>query len=95
MLLVSQQVQQQPAGTFTYQQHFNRTAGAMMVPVCAVLLHYILALVMDMQQRRDTRKLQRLQDAKKSMVKELKVKPSTLSLATRRAASHCSCWLQC
>jgi len=65
----------------------------MMVPVCAVLLHYILALVMDMQQRRDTRKLQRLQDAKKSMVKELKVKPSTLLVACQGAACQLFCWL--
>jgi choline-glycine betaine transporter len=72
------QVQQQPSGVLTYQQHFQRTAGAMAVPACAVLLHWLAAFWMDMQQRRDTRKLQRLQATQKTMLKELKV---TLALA--------------
>lgn len=45
----------------------------MAVPACAVLLHWIVAFCMDMQQRRDTRKLQRLEATQKTMLKELKV----------------------
>lgn len=70
------QVQQQPSGMLTYQQHFQRTAGAMAVPACAVLLHWLAAFWMDMQQRRDTRKLQRLEATQKTMLKELKVRPN-------------------
>jgi hypothetical protein len=38
-----------------------------------VLLHWLAAFWMDLQQRRDTRKLQRLEAAQKTMLKELKV----------------------
>jgi hypothetical protein len=72
-VLCGLQVQQQPSGVLTYQQHFQRTAGAMAVPALAVLLHWLAAFWMDLQQRRDTRKLQRLEATQKTMLKELKV----------------------
>jgi hypothetical protein len=68
------QVQQQPHGTYSYQEHFQRTGGAMAVPACALLLHWVVGFWMDMQQRRDTRKLQRLETTQKTMLKELKVR---------------------
>lgn len=43
------------------------------MPCCAVLLHWVAALWMDLAQRRDGRKLQRLEAAQKTMLKELKV----------------------
>lgn len=66
------QVQQQPQGTLTYQQHFQRTAAAAAVPACALLLHWLAALWMDVAQRRDMRKLQRLEATQRTMLKELK-----------------------
>ncbi len=72
-LLMPLQIQQQPQGTYSYQEHFRRTGGAMAVPACAVLLHWVVGFWMDMQQRRDTRKLQRLENTQKTMLKELKV----------------------
>lgn len=68
------QIQQQPAGTYTYQEHFNRTAAAMAVPAFAVLLHYVSVVALDLKQRRDLRKLQRLEEAKRAMLKELKAR---------------------
>lgn len=67
------QIQQQPQGTYSYQEHFQRTGAAIAVPVCAVLLHWLLGFWMDVQQRRDTKKLQRLEATQKTMLKELKV----------------------
>ena len=46
----------------------------MAVPACALLLHWVVGFWMDMQQRRDTRKLQRLENTQKTMLKELKVR---------------------
>lgn len=68
------QVQQQPQGMLTYQQHFQRTAAAAAVPACALLLHWVAALWMDVAQRRDMRKLQRLEATQRTMLKELKVR---------------------
>lgn len=71
--LAHTQVQQQPQGMLTYQQHFQRTAAAAAVPACALLLHWVAALWMGVAQRRDMRKLQRLEATQRTMLKELKV----------------------
>ncbi|KAF8073061.1 hypothetical protein HT031_000722 [Scenedesmus sp. PABB004] len=66
------QVQQQPPGTFTYQQHFARVGGALALPAAAGALHWLAALALGVLQRRDAARVKRLEGMKRSMVKELK-----------------------
>jgi len=67
------QVQQQQPGTFTYQEHFNRVGGAMLMPAVASCLYWVLLLTLRAGDNQDAKKLNALLTAKRSMIKELKV----------------------
>eukprot|EP00775_Hariotina_reticulata_P010382 gene10382-10540_t len=65
-------VQQQPQGTFTYQEHFNRVSGAMLLPAVAYSLYWVMLFILKAGDKRDAKKLRALHAAKRSMIKELK-----------------------
>lgn len=66
-------MRQQPAGTYSYQQHFARVGGAMALPAAAFAAHWLLLLGLGLLEGRDGRRLKALEGAKRGMIKELKV----------------------
>lgn len=69
-LPICSQVQQQQ---LPYRQHFERVAGAMALPAAAGLLHWSLLGLVGLLDTRVARKIKSLEDAKRAMIKELKV----------------------
>jgi hypothetical protein len=67
------QVQRQPVGYYSYQQHLQRVGGAMAMPVMAFAVQWLLVLLLGFVESRDSKKLKSLEAAKRSMIKELKV----------------------
>lgn len=67
------QVQQQPPGTYTYREHFNNVGLALAFPVIFSVLYFLAFAIMGWLDKTDSRKIKRLQDTKRSMIKELKV----------------------
>jgi hypothetical protein len=91
------QVQRQPLGYYSYQQHLHRVGGAMALPVIAFAVQWLLVLLLSVAESRDSRKLKSLEAAKRSMIKELKVCCSgdffyacscRASFTCRKSASH-------
>lgn len=78
------QVQSQPHGTYSYQQHFSRVGTAIALPAAAAAIHWVLLFIMGWAESCDRKKLKTLEAAKRSMVKELKVSCQGQSRA---------CWL--
>lgn len=79
------QVQSQPHGTYSYQQHFSRIGTAVTLPVAACIMHWALLLVLGWVEGRDVRKLKALEAAKRSMIKELKVGSWGLGLRAKQS----------
>uniref|UniRef100_A0A383WGX1 Uncharacterized protein n=1 Tax=Tetradesmus obliquus TaxID=3088 RepID=A0A383WGX1_TETOB len=66
------QVQRQPLGYYSYQQHLYRVGGAMALPLVAFAVQWLLVVLLGVAEGRDSRKLKSLETAKRSMIKELK-----------------------
>ncbi|KAF6262489.1 hypothetical protein COO60DRAFT_1699220 [Scenedesmus sp. NREL 46B-D3] len=66
------QVQRQPLGYYSYQQHLHRVGGAMALPLVAFAVQWLLVLLLGIVESRDSTKLKSLEAAKRSMIKELK-----------------------
>jgi len=65
------QVQQQQ---YAYREHFERVASAIALPVGAGALHWALLWVMGLLDQRVVKRIKALEDAKRAMIKELKVR---------------------
>ena len=67
------QVIQQPAGTYTPQQHSLRVAPLFAEPILAFLLYYVILGAMHLWDKRDKRRVDVLSKKLRKMVSELKV----------------------
>ncbi|CAL8460568.1 g97 [Coccomyxa elongata] len=65
-------VVQQPAGTYTPQQHSLRVAPLFLEPLLAYMLYYVMLSCLSLYHRRDRRKLETLNSKMRKMVAELK-----------------------
>ncbi len=68
------QVIQQPAGTYTPQQHSLRVAPLFAEPILAFLLYYVILGAMHLWDKRDKRRVDILSKKLRKMVSELKVR---------------------
>lgn len=68
------QVIQQPAGTYTPQEHSLRVAPLFAEPILAFLLYYIILGAMHLWDKRDKRRVELLSKKLRKMVAELKVR---------------------
>jgi hypothetical protein len=92
------QVQRQPPGYYSYQQHLHRVGGAMALPAIAFAVQWLLVLLLGFVESRDSKKLKSLEAAKRSMIKELKVCCSGAcipSLHVHLQLRHCACREPC
>ena len=64
---------QQPAGTYTPQQHSLRVAPLFAEPILAFLLYYVILGAMHLWDKRDKRRVDVLSKKLRKMVSELKV----------------------
>jgi hypothetical protein len=69
------QVVQQPAGTYTPQQHSARVAPLFLEPVLAYAVYWAVLGALRLFDRRDRRRLDSLNRKLRNMVSELKVLP--------------------
>jgi hypothetical protein len=67
------QVKQQPPGTYTWKEEASRVSLVFVVPAVAYLLHTVITTYVTWADSFNQRKLQRLQESKRKMIKELKV----------------------
>ena len=72
------QVIQQPAGTYTPQEHSVRVAPLFAEPILAFLLYYGILGAMHLWDKRDKRRVDILSKKLRKMVAELKVRPAFL-----------------
>jgi hypothetical protein len=92
LLSLPSQVQRQPVGYYSYQQHLHRVGGAMALPVIAFAVQWLLVLLLGFVESRDSKKLKSLEAAKRSMIKELKVSCSVAcSPSLQLQLRHCAC----
>ena len=66
-------MQHQPPGTFSFLEHVSRSAASLVAPLLLYVVYWFLLFVLGFAERRDAKQLKKLADAKKKMIKELKV----------------------
>lgn len=82
------QVVQQPAGTYTAQQHSARVAPLFLEPVLAYAVYWAVLGALQLFDRRDRRRLDSLNRKLRKMVSELKVLPRDCISKTLLCREH-------
>ncbi len=83
------QLRQQPQGSYSLREYFARTALPFLIPALLYVVSAVLGLVLTWTERWEDKSLKSLDQAKKKLIKELKVRGGPGQQAGKEVAHAC------